>query len=206
MARPEPDMADDALVGSDRGIPTGTWRRHAYSETRGEEMIGRGLGYLVAAGAAAATAAVYVTFSARVMPSLARLSQVEGVSQMQEFNRRAVQAPFMMAFFGAAIASGFIVAAWLRGSRDRAAALAAVAAVSYLIGFVITVVYNVPRNEELARVNPAAAETASVWTRYLVEWTRANTVRGVLSVVATASFVGAAVFSFLSGTEGGDTL
>lgn len=58
-----------------------------------------------AAVAAGVIGAVYVNFSARVMPWLATLPDAEGIATMQRFNRVAVQAPFMTAFFGGAALS-----------------------------------------------------------------------------------------------------
>lgn len=44
------------------------------------------------------TAVVYLNFSARVMPALAKLPNPTGIARMQQFNRTAVQPPFMICF------------------------------------------------------------------------------------------------------------
>jgi uncharacterized membrane protein len=44
----------------------------------------------------------------------------------------------------------------------------------------------VPRNNALARVDPASEEGARVWRTYLVEWTRMNHVRTVAGLAASA--------------------
>jgi uncharacterized membrane protein len=66
------------------------------------------------------------------------------------------------------------------------------AAVLYLVGCVgVTMIFNVPRNNVLARLDPASAEAAGVWERYLAEWTAWNSVRTVASLAATAALVAA---------------
>ena len=48
----------------------------------------------------------------------------------------------------------------------------------YLAGtMLVTVVFNVPRNDALAKVQCDSAEGANLWSRYVVEWTRWNHVR-----------------------------
>lgn len=127
------------------------------------------------------TAAVYANFSLRVMPALGRLPDATGIARMQQFNRTAVQAPFMTCFFGAAIGSVWLALRALRSDHTRAGLLAGAGGGLYLVGFLLTIVYNVPLNERLARATGADVD---VWRRYLTVWTRANSVRAVLSGVA----------------------
>jgi len=62
---------------------------------------------------------------------------------------------------------------------------------------VLTIVYNVPRNNRLADVVAGTAEGSRVWHMYLDEWTSANSVRAVLSLLgAVALGVGTAMNIF----------
>ncbi len=62
--------------------------------------------------------------------------------------------------------------------------------VLYVIGmFVCTLAFNVPLNDALAAVDPASVEGASVWARYLADWTLWNHVRTVSSTLACALFI-----------------
>jgi uncharacterized membrane protein len=45
-------------------------------------------------------------------------------------------------------------------------------------------VFNVPLNDALAKVEPSSAEGASLWTRYLTDWTIWNHVRTVAALAA----------------------
>ena len=59
----------------------------------------------------------------------------------------------------------------------------------YLAGPVgVTMGYNVPRNNTLVALDPASAEAATHWNRYLTEWTRGNHVRVAGGLAAAAAF------------------
>lgn len=61
----------------------------------------------------------------------------------------------------------------------------------YLIGTLgVTGLGNVPLNDALAVIQPASAEGAQVWSRYLSDWTFWNHVR------TAAAFLAAAMFTF----------
>jgi uncharacterized membrane protein len=49
-------------------------------------------------------------------------------------------------------------------------------------------VFNVPLNNALAVVDPASADAASLWSRYVSSWTAWNHVRTVAALAAAASF------------------
>ena len=60
----------------------------------------------------------------------------------------------------------------------------------YLIGCIlVTIVFNVPLNNELAAVKPGNGAGAELWTRYLSAWTAWNHVRTVVPLAAAASLV-----------------
>jgi len=61
---------------------------------------------------------------------------------------------------------------------------------SYVVGmFVVTVVFNVPLNDQLAATDPASTAAAPVWARYLTDWTLWNHVRTIASLAATTLFI-----------------
>jgi uncharacterized membrane protein len=62
-------------------------------------------------------------------------------------------------------------------------------AARYLVrSLLVTLVFNVPKNEALASVAPANPEGASLWTDYLSKWTAWNHVRAAAALAAAASF------------------
>lgn len=141
---------------------------------------------------------IYTNFSARVMPWLGSLPDAEAIETMQKFNRTAVQVPFTTFFFGTAIASTWTVVHNVRKTdRGIGDQISAAGGVLYLAGWVLTIVYNVPRNNRLADVVAGTAEGARVWHMYLDEWTSANSVRAVLSLLGAVGLgVGTAMNIF----------
>ena len=58
----------------------------------------------------------------------------------------------------------------------------------YLTGAVaVTIGFNVPRNEALARVESTRFDTPGSWARYLGQWTAANHVRTLAAIAATVT-------------------
>ncbi|HET6408281.1 MAG TPA: anthrone oxygenase family protein, partial [Chthoniobacteraceae bacterium] len=57
----------------------------------------------------------------------------------------------------------------------------------YLIGTIlVTIVFNVPRNDALAAVDSAPADGERLWAGYLREWTAWNHVRTVAALAGAA--------------------
>lgn len=136
---------------------------------------------------------VFFGFSAFVMDGLADLPEAQGVAAMQSINRRAVTPLFMTALFGTAVAcAGLAIWAAVAG-EGRQAQLVLAGAALYLFGTIgVTIAANVPLNDDLAGVDPAAAEAAPRWSAYLGDWTAWNQVRGVAAMAAAAAMTFAA--------------
>ena len=137
-------------------------------------------------------AGVYFAFSAFIMTSLGRLDQAAGISAMNAINVDIVRSLFMPFFLGTTLASAMLaVLACLRWQEPGAIAMICGGAL-YVAGmFVVTIVFNVPLNDQLAAADPASGAAAPVWARYLTEWTFWNHVRTVASTAATALFIAA---------------
>jgi len=133
--------------------------------------------------ASAAAGGVFFAFSTFVMPALRRLPAAQGIAAMQSINVTAVLPPLMLLMFGTALACiALIVVAMV----DWSPWLLAGAAV-YLVGeIVVTITYNVPRNNELAAMDPASEHDAARWPAWEREWTAGNHVRTVAGVAASA--------------------
>ncbi len=144
----------------------------------------------ISALGAALIAGVFFGFSTFIMAALGHRPPAEGIAAMQEINLVVVRGGFIAVFFATAIASAILaLVAILRWDDPRAIYWLA-GAILYVIGtFVLTIVCNVPLNDELAAVDPASTQGASVWARYLTDWTWWNSVRTAASLAATAAFV-----------------
>jgi uncharacterized membrane protein len=153
--------------------------------------------YLATAFAALGSAivgGVMYAFSSFVMSGLDRATPGQAIAAMNGINVTAVRPAFMIPFMGTALLSVVLVVVGLvRHGRPESWFLVAAGAV-YLVGaFVVTVAYNVPRNDSLALVDPNSAHAAARWATYYRDWTRANHVRTLASLVSAGLFVAALV-------------
>lgn len=139
-------------------------------------------------------AGLYFAFSAFVMTALGRIDQAAGVAAMNAINVVIVRSAFMPLFLGSTAACALLALLAVFRFDQPGAAMMLAGGIAYVIGmFVFTIVFNVPLNNALAAADPAGAETAQLWSRYLQDWTFWNHVRTVASTVALALFVAALV-------------
>jgi uncharacterized membrane protein len=131
-------------------------------------------------------AGVFFAFSTFVMAALRRLPAAQGIAAMQSINVTAPQPPLMVLMFGTGLAC--VVAAAIDGSSW----LIAGAAVYVLGELAVTIAYNVPRNDELARMDAGSAAAAERWPAWTAEWVAGNHVRTVAGIVAAALLLQAA--------------
>ncbi|HKU07699.1 MAG TPA: anthrone oxygenase family protein [Bradyrhizobium sp.] len=137
-------------------------------------------------------AGLYFAFSAFIMTALGRIDQAAGIATMNAINRVIVQSLFLPIFMGSALAClALAVLAPFRWDEPGAAMWLAGGAL-YVAGmFVVTAVFNVPLNNALAALQPASGDAATLWARYLTDWTWWNHVRTVASTLAFALFIAA---------------
>lgn len=139
-----------------------------------------------AAVCAGAAGGVYVAFSAMVIPALNARPAGEAVTAMQRINVLAVRPPFMVLFFGGAVASVVVVAT--AGASEPHSLMRLAGAVLSLASFGVTVAVNVPLNNTLARASGVGSTDA--WRAFERPWARANAVRGVLALAGATALAG----------------
>ena len=133
-------------------------------------------------------AGVFFAFSAFVMKAFARLPPGEGMAAMQSVNVAVLNPLFLAVFLGTAAACVLaLVSSWLRW-HDPAAVYLLVGSLLYLVGtFLVTMVFNVPKNNALAAADPASADGARLWSSYLANWTAWNHIRAAAALAAAAA-------------------
>jgi uncharacterized membrane protein len=130
-------------------------------------------------------AGVFFAFSTFVMKALSRLPAAEGIRAMQSINVVVINPWFLGALFGTAAVSALLAVVTPMTWSQPGAGLRLAGCLLYLVGTVlVTIVFNVPRNEVLAKLQPDAVESASVWARYLASWTAWNHVRTAAALAA----------------------
>ncbi len=142
---------------------------------------------------------IFFAFSSFIMKALAGVPSAEGIGAMQSINVVVINPSFMGAFFGTAVlslvAGGLALAGWGRPS----ASFFLGGALLYLVGTIlVTMLGNVPLNNQLAAVSATDPGTRKVWEHYLDRWTMWNHVR-------TAAAMAAALLSSLGLMQNGGT-
>jgi uncharacterized membrane protein len=134
-------------------------------------------------------AGVFFAFSSFVMSALAQLQQAQGIAAMQLINITVINPLFMTVFLGTAVACLFLAISSLLRWHQPGAVYLFVGSLLYLIGTVlVTIVFNVPLNDALAKVDPSSTDGAKLWVSYLANWTVWNHVRTVAALAAAAAF------------------
>lgn len=134
-------------------------------------------------------AGVFFAFSSFVMSALAQLQPAQGIAAMQLINITVINPLFMTVFLGTAVACLFLAVSSLLKWHQPGAVYLLIGSLLYLIGTVlVTIVFNVPLNDALAKVDPNSTDGAKLWVSYLANWTVWNHVRTVAALAAAAAF------------------
>ncbi len=128
---------------------------------------------------------IFFGFSSFIMKALADVPSAEGIGAMQSINVVVINPSFLGAFFGTAVLSlgacGLALASW----SNPSAPFFLGGALFYLVGtFLVTVLANVPLNDQLAAVSATDPAARDVWEHYLGRWTMWNHVRTAAAMVA----------------------
>ena len=136
---------------------------------------------------------VFLAFSDFIMRALAHTGGAGGIEAMQVINREVFRYVFMALFLGMAPVSLVLSGHALLRLDGPGGTLIALSGLIYLVGcFGVTVAFNVPLNEALARMEPGAEATERFWTgTYLPRWTWWNSLRaGACALASVLLMVG----------------
>ncbi|MEW6270251.1 MAG: anthrone oxygenase family protein [Thermodesulfobacteriota bacterium] len=144
---------------------------------------------LAAALGAGVIGGVFFAFSSFVMKALARLPDAHGMTAMQAVNVTVLNRSFLGTFLGTGVVCVLTAIAAVLRWHEPGAGLLLAGSVLYLAGTLgVTVLFNVPRNEALAVVEPEDPNGAALWAGYVESWTFWNHVRTGASIGAAAAF------------------
>lgn len=142
---------------------------------------------LVAALGCGLIAGVFFAFSTFVMTALARRPPAEGMAAMQAINVAVLNPMFLGVFVGTAGTCLLVVIFSLLRWNEPGALYFLLGGALYIAGtFLVTMVFNVPLNNALAKLAPADPASASEWARYVANWTAWNHVRTAAALAAAA--------------------
>lgn len=135
-------------------------------------------------------AGVFFAFSTFVMNALGRLAPTQGIAAMQAINITAINPPFMVALFGTGAGCFYLAISSLLKWQQPGAIYLLLGSLLYLIGVVlVTIAFNVPLNDALAKVEPDSTDGATLWASYLANWTLWNHVRTIAALAAAAALI-----------------
>ena len=128
---------------------------------------------------------IFFAFSSFIMKALAGVPSAEGIGAMQSINVVVINPWFLGAFFGTAVLSLVAGGLALAGWGSPSASLFLGGALFYLVGTIlVTMLGNVPLNNQLAAVSATDPAARDVWEHYLGRWTMWNHVRTAAAMVA----------------------
>lgn len=145
---------------------------------------------LIAAIGSFIIAGIFYAFSTFIMQALGRIPVPEGIRAMQTINIVIINPFFLGIFMGTALLLIAVAIAAGMNLGHPGAPLVLAGAALYVLGcFVVTMGLNVPLNNALAAADPASAEGAAVWSRYLRDWVLWNHVRTAASLAGAIVLV-----------------
>lgn len=145
---------------------------------------------LLAVVGCALMAGLFFAFSNFVMKALARLPSEQGMAAMQLINVTIINPVFLLIFLGTAVLSLILGIYAFTHWGEAGSPWLVVGGACYLFGtFGVTMAFNVPLNNLLARADPSASTSADTWSSYVSRWLLWNHFRAVMAIVATATLV-----------------
>jgi uncharacterized membrane protein len=146
----------------------------------------------VATFATAMMAGLFYSFQWLTMPGLNAAEPVAAVRSMQAINLAVRNVFFMFAFFGPLVLGAIAAMLYLGSWRTAPALLTWAGFLAYALGaFGITMMFNIPLNNQLAAASPTAANAAEIWRAFYDPWMFWNLVRTIFSVVTLLLFAAA---------------
>ncbi len=145
---------------------------------------------LFSALGSALVAGVFFAFSTFIMKALGSLQPEQGIAAMQSINVTVLNPWFFTVFFGTGAGCIFLAIFALLNWSGPVATHLAVVSMLYIVGsIVVTMVFNVPLNNALARADANNPDSVSLWRHYLHRWTFWNHVRTGGSLAAAALLI-----------------
>ena len=138
----------------------------------------------IAALSSGLMAGVYFAFSVFIMKAFGKIKTAQSIAAMNSINETILRSLFMPVFFGSSIVSVLLIIVAFAQWGEAGSGLIFIAGATYFVGmFMCTVVFNVPLNNLLARLNKDSANDQEAWSHYLNTWTKWNHLRTLSSLV-----------------------
>ena len=128
-------------------------------------------------------AGIYFAFSGFIMRAFGDIDTEHSIAAMNSINKTILRSLFMPLFFGSSLISVLLIAAAIAQWGEAGTGLTLIVGFVYFFGmFVCTILFNVPLNNSLAKLDKNSENAHRVWSRYLKTWTTWNHLRTVSSL------------------------
>jgi uncharacterized membrane protein len=159
---------------------------------------------MVAALGSGLVAGIFFAFSTFVMKALERITPASGIAAMQSINVAVINPLFLAVFLGTTTASVVLVLTAVWRWRAPGSEFMLLGGCFYLAGtFLVTLMFNVPRNEALALVESSTPSADAAWREYAAGWKMWNHVRTV-AALAAAVYLTIALTQLRAVPDGGE--
>lgn len=136
----------------------------------------------------------FLAFSSFIMSALGKVSPASGIAAMQSINVSIIGSSWLLMLVATTLASLVLSIRGFAGIGEPGSIAMIVGGVVYLLGVVVvTAVFNIPRNDALAALDPTSSAAPALWASYRESWTLANHVRALASLGSTVAFLFALV-------------
>ena len=136
-------------------------------------------------------AGIFYAFSTFIMQALAKMNPPKGIEAMQNINVTVLTPWFLGVFMGTAVICLVLAVStyWTWGQPGTYFLLTG--SLLYFIGtFLFTVIFNVPMNNALEKMDTESSDASGYWTgTYLTKWTFWNHVRTAAALLGAVSLI-----------------
>ena len=144
---------------------------------------------IVGAALSALMAGLFFAFSTFTMDGIRRIPPKEGLIAMQGINAAATaSAPFLLVFIGGGLYCAVVGVIASTRLDEPAGPYLVAAAITNVLGIIITMTFHVPRNNALDRVDPDSPGADHTWRAHATTWVRGNHIRTSTYLSSTVAF------------------
>ncbi len=130
-------------------------------------------------------AGIYFAFSVFIMKSLAELPAIHAAQTMNKINTVIIKSLFLPMFIGTTVTHAGLLVWSLINWQGEPSLWVVIAAITLVLGmFVVTVIGNVPLNNQLQQSVDTDSKLVETWQLYLKQWTRFNHLRTISCISA----------------------
>lgn len=135
-------------------------------------------------------AGLFFAFSTFIMTALSNIHAEKAISAMQAINIYVLNPSFALVFGGTAFLCIMMIVIELFHWNGLSSLLILLGGILFLIGTVsVTILFNVPLNDILAKVQTDTSQASIVWSNYLKQWTNWNHVRTIAALFSMVCFI-----------------